>query len=239
MIKKEFAENNSDYLQINPTWHVEDSQWKATQVLKMIERNKLQPKTVVEIGCGAGEILNQLYERLEDKSIAYSGYEIAPDAYKLCEQRRKERLSFYQGDLLETTNHYDLLLMIDVFEHVEDYIGFTRKAAEKATYKIYHIPLDMSIYSILINNFKYVRNAGGHIHYFNQFTALATLKDAGQEVVDWFYTKTALEVNNKNITLFNRFMNFLRRVGFRIKPNFTVNALGGFSLMVLTRQKPQ
>jgi hypothetical protein len=125
--------------------------------------------------------------------------------------------------------------MIDVFEHVDDYLGFTRKAAQKANYKIYHIPLDMSIYSILINNFKHVRKPGGHIHYFNQFTALATLKDTGQEVVDWFYTRTALEVHNKNLTLFNRFMNFLRRVGFRLAPNFTVKALGGFSLMVLTK----
>jgi len=237
--KKAFTAENSEYLNINPTWHVEDSPWKATQVLKMIARNKLQPKTIVEIGCGAGEILNQLYERLEDKKIQFSGFEISPDAFKLCEQRQKERLSFYQEDLLETSNNYDLLLMIDVFEHVEDYLGFTRKAAEKATYKIYHIPLDMSIYALLINNFKYIRTPGGHIHYFNQFTALGTLKDTGQEIVDWFYTKTALEVHNKNITLFNRFMNFLRRVGFRIKPDFTVKALGGFALMVLTRQKSQ
>ncbi len=235
MSNSAFTEKNSPYLHINPTWHVEDSPWKATQILKMMERNGLQPKTVVEIGCGAGEILNQLYERLPDKTTRFEGYEIAPDAYKLCEQRKKDRLEFHQLDLLEQDKQYDLLLMIDVFEHVEDYLGFVRKAARKATYKIYHIPLDMSIYSILINNFKYVRSPGGHIHYFNQFTALATLRDTGQEVIDWFYTKTALEVHNKNLTLFSRFMNLLRRIGFKIKPDATVKACGGFSLMVLTK----
>ncbi|MGC4100313.1 class I SAM-dependent methyltransferase [Ferruginibacter sp.] len=231
-----FTATNSEYLNINPTWHIEDSAWKATQILKMLERNKLQPKTVVEIGCGAGEILNQLHGRINDKSIEFSGYEIAPDAFKLCLERQKERLVFYQEDLLQTSNKYDLLLMIDVFEHVDDYLGFIKKAGQKATYKIYHIPLDMSVYSILINNFKHVRKPGGHIHYYNQFTALATLKDSGQEVIDWFYTKTALEVHNKNISLFTRFMNFLRRIGFKIKPDFTVKTLGGFSLMVLTKE---
>jgi len=230
-----FTQPQGEYLGINPSWHVEDSPWKATQILKMLERQKLSPKTIVEIGCGAGEILNQLHERMADKTVEFSGYEIAPDAYKLCESRRKQRLSFYQEDLLQTTNNYDLLLMIDVFEHVDDYLGFIRKASAKATYKLYHIPLDMSIYSIMINNFKHVRKPGGHIHYFNQFTALATLKDTGQEVIDWFYTKTALEVHNKNITLFNRFMNLMRRVAFKIKPDFAVKTFGGFSLLVLTK----
>jgi hypothetical protein len=39
--------------------------------------------------------------------------------------------------------------MIDVFEHVDDYLGVIKKAKEKATYKIYHIPLGMSVSSIL------------------------------------------------------------------------------------------
>ena len=76
----DYITENSNYLEANPTWHTEDSPWKATQILKMIERNSLQPKTVVEIGCGAGEILNQLHQRIADKTIEFSGYEIAPDA---------------------------------------------------------------------------------------------------------------------------------------------------------------
>ncbi|MEI9958754.1 MAG: class I SAM-dependent methyltransferase [Ferruginibacter sp.] len=135
----DYDKDNSNYLHANPTWHVEDSPWKATQILKLIERNKLQPKSVVEIGCGAGEILNQLQQRLPDKTIRFSGYEIAPDAFKLAQTRQNESLHFYQDDLLQNNNTYDLLLMIDVFEHVEDYIGFVRKCKDKAMYKIYHI----------------------------------------------------------------------------------------------------
>jgi ubiquinone/menaquinone biosynthesis C-methylase UbiE len=49
-----------EYLERNPSYHVEDSAWKARQILEMIRRNALEPRTVCEIGCGAGEILKQL-----------------------------------------------------------------------------------------------------------------------------------------------------------------------------------
>ena len=231
----DYVEDNSNYLHANPTWHVEDSPWKATQVLKLIERNKLQPRSIAEIGCGAGEILNQLHQRLEDKTIGFSGYEIAPDAYKLCMQRVKDRLNYFQEDLLQTNNHYDLLLMIDVFEHVEDYLGFIRQAAKKATYKIYHIPIDMSLLSIFINYPISARKNVGHLHYFMKDTALATLEDTGQEVIDWFYTKTAFEVNNKKLGFSGNIIQLFRKFFYWIKPGLAVKLFGGFSLIVLTK----
>lgn len=231
----DYHEANSSYLDANPTWHVEDSAWKATQILKLVNRNELQPKSVVEIGCGAGEILNQLQQRLADKSIMFSGYEIAPDAFKMARTREKEGLHFYQEDLLQNSNTYDLLLMIDVFEHVEDYIGFVRKYKAKATYKIYHIPLDMSLWSVFTNYPASARKRIGHLHYFMKDTALATLTDAGQEVVDWFYTPAAFEVNNKGLTITGKFIQLLRRFFYKIKPDFAVKMFGGFSLIVLTK----
>src|SRR5215213_3947004 len=104
-----YTETNSRYLEENPTWHVEDSPWKATQVIEILRRNNINPQTVVEVGCGAGEILNQLYHHL-DSSIQYSGYEIAPDAYRLSKGRTKDRLTFYQEDFLLSGNHSDVLL---------------------------------------------------------------------------------------------------------------------------------
>ena len=235
MTNNDYYADNSSYLATNPTWHVEDSAWKATQILKLIERNKLQTKSIAEIGCGVGEILNQLQQRMADKEINFSGFEIAPDAFKLAQTRTKERLNFFQEDLLQNNNSFDLLLMIDVFEHVEDYIGFVRKCNTKATYKIYHIPLDMNIWSIFTNYPASARNRVGHLHYFMKDTALATLTDAGQEIVDWFYTPAAFEVNNKGLSFTGKIIQLLRRFFYKIKPDFGVKTFGGFSLIVLTK----
>ncbi|MBL0198949.1 MAG: class I SAM-dependent methyltransferase [Chitinophagaceae bacterium] len=235
MANNDYDKNNSNYLHANPTWHTEDSPWKATQILKLMERNKLQPESVVEIGCGAGEILNQLLQRMPDKNIAFSGYEISPDAFKMAQTRENEALHFYQEDLLQNNNTYDLLLMIDVFEHVEDYIGFVRKCKAKATYKIYHIPLDISLWSVFTNYPASARKQIGHLHYFMKDTALATLVDADQEIVDWFYTPGALEVNNKGLSFTGKIIQLLRRFFYKVKPGFAVKAFGGFSLIVLTK----
>ena len=37
------------------------------------------------------------------------------------------------------------LLMDTVLEHLEDYFGFLRKLKTRATYKVFHIPLDLSV----------------------------------------------------------------------------------------------
>src|SRR5213075_586346 len=64
--KLKFVEHSSgiyqsgEYLDKNPTYHVEDSAWKARQIFQMIEKNRVKPASVCEVGCGAGEILKQL-----------------------------------------------------------------------------------------------------------------------------------------------------------------------------------
>ena len=231
----DYTKRNGEYLKKNPTWSVEDSPWKATQILKMIKRNGLAPKSIAEIGCGAGEILSQLHQRMEDKSVRFIGYEIASDALELCKQRKKERLDYFPTDSLDPKIIFDLLLMIDVFEHVDDYIGFINKYKNKAVYKLYHIPLDMSALPVLTDWPMEERETVGHLHYFMKDTALATLVDTGQEIVDWFYTFFPSKLFNKNANLLGNAANVLRRLTYAIKPDLGVKAFGGFSLMVLTK----
>ena len=68
------------YLANNPTWHVEASHWKAAQILRMMQRNGLRPRTVCEVGCGAGEILRQLQLSMATDCL-FLGYEISPQAF--------------------------------------------------------------------------------------------------------------------------------------------------------------
>ena len=235
MANQEYTAANSEYLKGNPTWHVEQSPWKATQILKMMQKNTLHPATVAEIGCGAGEILNQLYQRMDDKTVKFYGYEIAPDAFALSQSRVKDRLNFFHEDLLQNDKTFDLMLMIDVFEHVDDYLGFLRKSKAKAEYKIFHIPMDIAVLSVLNNNPMRQRADVGHLHYYTKDTALATLKDTGHEIIDWFYTKGGLEIPNQQLNLSGRFVNFLRRITYAISPDFSVKIFGGFSLLVLAK----
>lgn len=233
MVKQIYAETQGTYLQNNPEWHTEDSAWKATQILKMLGRNQLEPESVVEIGCGAGEILKQLQERMRNKSVRFYGYEVAPDAYEMCQSRANEKLEFFHKDLLEEEGAYfDLLLMIDVFEHVENYFDFIRKSGRKAKYKIFHIPLDISVSSVLRNRLMHTRKKVGHINYFTKDTALASLEDAGQQVLDYFYTHGAA-YNNKQLR--TKMLNIPRNLVYSANPDTAATLFGGYSLLVLTK----
>lgn len=68
--------------------------WKAEQILKLFGRNHIDVKTVCEIGCGAGEILLQLYEKMP-VATTFDGYEISPQAYAMTLPGRRDRINFH------------------------------------------------------------------------------------------------------------------------------------------------
>jgi len=220
-----------EYIARNPLYHIEDSPWKAGQVLKMLNKHNLEIATMCEVGCGAGEILRQL-QLLMPEEVVFDGYDISPQAFRLSEQRANDRLRFFCEDFLsKTINPFDVLLCIDVFEHVEDCIGFLRNLREKAKYKLFHIPLDMSVQTVLrCAPIVQSRRTVGHLHYFMKETALLTLQDAGYDIMDYFYTPGGID---RGTTLKSKLAKLPRLVFSLINQDLTVRILGGYSLLVL------
>src|SRR5438094_3894325 len=115
------------YLENNPAWHVEESPWKARQVIRIMKRNHIAPKTICEVGCGAGEVLKQLQEQM-DSNCLFWGYDISPQAFELSKGRASERLHFKMADIRnEQDAFFDIILIMDVIEHLEDYFSFLRE----------------------------------------------------------------------------------------------------------------
>ncbi len=225
---------NGEYVKLNPSYHTEDSPWKTKQILKMLDKHALKPDVICEFGCGAGEILRQLQAHLPENVIFY-GYEISPQAFDLSKQRENETLHFYLEDMLSKNDLplMDVLLCIDVFEHIEDYLGFLGRLRQKMDCKIiFHIPLDISVQSVLQGTLPSVRAAVGHLHYFTKETALLTLMDSGFEIIDYFYTPSSNEVGK---TFKSKLAKFPRMVFSWFSPDLAVRVLGGYSLMVLVK----
>lgn len=224
---------DGEYFKKNPTWNVEDSPWKAEQIIKMINFHGLEPKSICEIGCGAGEILNQLYYRLPN-NISFYGYEISPQAFEICKERKKERMTFFLRDFQKDEEYFDLILIIDVIEHIDNYIGFLKKIRNRGKYKIFHIPLDLSVQTLLRNNpiLKSIRDVG-HIHYFTKDIAIFTLKETGYEIIDYFYTPAQIELPDRGFKA--ALLKWPRRIFFSINKDLAVRILGGFEFLVLTK----
>ena len=218
------------YLENNPTWHAEHSPWKAAQILRILAANSIRPDSVCEVGCGAGEVLIELSK--EFPHAKFVGYEISETAYKLLKEKNSN-VDFRFADFLSQDDYYDAVLAIDVFEHVEDYFGFLKKLRVKGKYKIFHIPLDISVQTVLRNRpIINVREQVGHLHYFTKYVALETLKDCGYEILDYFYTAGSIEMSGRNLKM--RLAEFPRRIAYFLNKDLTVRILGGYSLLVLT-----
>ena len=225
------------YIETNPTWHAEDSPWKADQIIKIICNNRIHPQTIAEIGCGAGAILDELSKKEYLKAVQFSGYDISPQAVELAKHKESPSVRFFHEDLLSGTNakHFDILLAIDVFEHVADYRGFLEKCKAKADYKIFHIPLDIHVSSVLRNVFFGGRYTRGHLHYFTADSAIATLKDTGHEILYYFYTSGGLELFKQHPSIKKAIASVPRWLFSKFSLPFTARVFGGYSLFVLTK----
>ncbi|MGF1612316.1 MAG: class I SAM-dependent methyltransferase [Kiloniellales bacterium] len=181
---------DGDYLEKVPEWHAGDAPWKAGKVLTILQRNAIEPRTLCDVGCGAGDVLANLQKGL-GPDVQLTGYDISPQAIRLCAAKANERLTFKQGNFLEDSGEtFDLVLLLDVFEHVQDYLGFLTRLRSRAHWFVFHIPLDLNVQALLQRSrpMLEMRQHYGHLHYFTAETALATLADCGYVVKDSFFT---------------------------------------------------
>jgi SAM-dependent methyltransferase len=211
------------------TWHLEDSPFKARQITHMLARHpEIVFHTVCEIGCGAGGILAELQKSLA-KDVNFTGYDISPQAHSLSARFANAHCRFVLGDAFSDNSEYDLVLVMDVVEHVEDCFSFLRQAKYKGRLKLYHIPLDAHVSALLrgINAWDSV----GHIHLFTIETALKAVEYSGHRIVDWTITQGALAKANK--ALRTRAANVIRVSLGKLVPRLVARLIGGCSILIL------
>jgi len=109
-----------------------------------------------------------------------------------------------------------------------------REIKPKSQYKILHIPLDLSVQTVLRGNpLLGMRHSYGHIHYFTKEIALELLKDVGYEVLDYFYTALYAELPSNSIG--RKLLILPRKLFFAIHKDWAARILGGFSLLILAK----
>jgi len=208
--------------------------WKAQQIERMLKKQNLSPQTICDVGCEIGEVLVELQKGMRDDCVLW-GYDTSPEAIALCTPKANERLHFKLADLRqEQDGFFDLLLVLDFIEHLEDCFDFLRALKSKSQYKLFHISLDISLQTVLRpNGLLYPRDAYGHLYYYTKETALRTLEDAGYEVIDYFYTRKALDLPTDQLK--RKIVRLPRKWLFNMHQDLAVRILGGCGLLVLAK----
>ncbi|HLY18361.1 MAG TPA: class I SAM-dependent methyltransferase, partial [Bryobacteraceae bacterium] len=159
----------------------------------------------------------------------FTGYDISPQALALSERFSTTRCRFLLGDAFADRSTYDLVLVMDVVEHVEDCFRFLRQARQKGRLKLYHIPLEAHASAVLrrVN----LWNSAGHIHLFTIETAIKSLEHTDHRIVDWVLTDGALGTPNKPLR--TRVANLLRYPLAKVDAGLAARLLGGYSILIL------
>jgi len=226
---------SGEYYKNNPTWDIADAGWKTDVINKLLSKNKIAPTDVIEVGCGAGANLVELARK--DNNIKHlTGYDISPQAIELASKNASGKLSFLNKDI--AADEYittELMLVIDVVEHVDDYYGFLRMLKNKSTYFVFHIPLDLSCRTVMKPHvLLQQRESVGHIHYYTKEMAEWALRDTGYEILDWVYTKPVVDFQPADSL--KRFVKkVLRNISFAVNKDWSVKKWGGYSMMILAK----
>jgi hypothetical protein len=225
---------DATYSMNNPNWDRADSPWKAGHVMNILKYHDIQPGKLVEVGCGAGDILSIISSKLPKSKLV--GYDVSPHLTSYWEAHaNSNNVQFVLEDFNKVnTELFDVLLMLDVFEHVRDPFTFLEDARKWAKWFVFHIPLDLSVTTIargypLMDG----RQKSGHIHYYTKDLALATLRDTGYNIVEWRYTGASL--NSPQRSLLTRLVAPLRRILYFLNHDLAVRVVGGETLLVLAK----
>jgi len=216
----------------HPNWHEEDAAAKAAAVESLLRYGGVQPLTVVDVGCGSGGVLRVLAQRLAATwpHTHFEGWDIAKEAIRRARAHEGGQLHFVHGDFLASERHADLLLCVDVFEHVQDDVGFLEQLASRARWMVFRIPLDLSVWDVARpRRLVTVGPNLGHRHVYTRELALQRLDLAGYRVVEERYHRIRHGAP--------RGLDPLRSVWRRLDPHGAARWLGGVSLMVLAEPR--
>ncbi|MEQ1507302.1 MAG: class I SAM-dependent methyltransferase, partial [Myxococcota bacterium] len=173
------------YATANPDWHEADAPHKADALAQAIRFAGLAPRTVIDVGCGTGGVLVRLKALLDPElpETSYEGWDVAPEAIRRARTREGERLTFVEGEFLASERQADLLLAIDVIEHVADDLAFLDGLRSRADWFLFRIPLDLSALDVVRpGRLLDARRRFGHLHFYTREMAIDRLIGAGYRI---------------------------------------------------------
>lgn len=234
-VLKKSTYTSGEYWENNDSLHEEDAIFKVENALKILKRNNIRPTSIVDVGCGSGK---HAYLLASEFNVPTIGLDISERSLRYArEQFIHKNLEFLLLPISEWKCRASLGIMFDVFEHIEDYFGFLRQAREKADYWVFNIPLDMTVLSVLRSAYILSRNQFGHLHYFSEKSAIATLEDCGFQLLDKQLAVSVLHRIKTRPTMKGLIAAIPKAAFIYLNNSFGVKLLGGASLVALCKSE--
>jgi len=157
---------------------------------------------ILEVGCGTGEILNLL-----KKWGKVTGIDNSQEAISICQKRGFKDLylaDFNELDMADSSEEYDLVLALDVLEHIRDDV--------KAMKKAYKLLKPGGLFFVAVPAYKFLWSTHDEaLHHLRRYHSLEInqkIKDSGFKILKSTHFVAILFFPIASVRLLN---NFVRR----------------------------
>lgn len=192
-----------EYVRKHPSIHEEDSAWKVTQIIPLIdsiaEKIGKQGINLLDVGGGAGFILKDVSSYIEQQyglSVNKYALDLSPGMLEIQKERNPDLERVLNEDIRHTslrTKEIDITLMIDVLEHVPNAVEALEEVKRISRFAIFKVPLEDNLHLRSLNLLRggkvrqrKIENSG-HINVYRLSTLRSEIEEhTGEILVDRF-----------------------------------------------------
>ncbi len=224
-----------EYLVKNPELHASDAESKARAILNLAS-GIVQPDSILDIACGSGLVLQQVVKELTPERAV--GLDISESI--IAEARKLNidtRIVFQVADAFSySKSHFNLVLAIDIVEHVNDDLALLKHISSLGEYVIIKVPIEHNflnsfLYLISGKRIDYWRTTEakyGHIHHYGLSEFISKLRELDLHLIKVDYMPLP-----KRSAALREILRWLFLPLWFISRNFYVRLTGGFLVVLL------
>lgn len=228
--------SSDEYIAKNPSLHEEDSPWKVSQIIPLIDA--LMPKVdkseinLLDVGGGAGLILSMIsayIEKNHHKKVNKFALDLSPGMLKIQSGKNPDIIMALNEDICHTSlgdKQIDLTLMIDVIEHIPGPEKAFRELQRISSYVIFKVPIEDNLTSNIVSIItrgktrRYRIETLGHINLFNFNRLNNMIKDHNGTLLKYYYTNcfNSLYTSDKDQKISMKAISYIEERTFKISP---------------------
>ncbi|MBT9151781.1 MAG: Ubiquinone/menaquinone biosynthesis C-methyltransferase UbiE [candidate division WS2 bacterium] len=230
---------SDEYIAKNPSLHVEDSPWKVSKIIPLIdifiEHSNKDEINLLDVGGGAGLILNAIsvyIEKNHKMTVNRFALDLSPGMLKIQKERNPNLKKTLNEDICKTSladKEIDLTLAIDLLEHVPNPTEALEELKRISKFVIFKVPLEDNL---LCRTWNFIRRGKprqhaietvGHINVYRYSKLKYEIEKHTGHVLDYYFTNVfdylrKSEYYNKEMKIRNKLINFVAVNLFKLSP---------------------
>lgn len=159
------------------------SKWKSDIFFKHFYYTKIKLDSILEYGCGPAYILKNFDKKLNNLKIV--GIDISNSMLKLAKKNIPNG-TFIKNDQISYKNKIDLVLLIDILEHIKNPNKVLKESKLISNYIFIKVPLEKCLLKNIFRFFRKIKiNSEGHINFWNKRDVFNILEEVDIKIIKY------------------------------------------------------